>query len=72
MGGGIRPAGYARHHQTVVIFFIAVMLTYISITCQLIDKNIHPPPYVLVLGAEQRKPANESRYCGVHSRNGER
>ena len=44
MGGGIRPAGYARHHQAVVIFFIAVILTYISIAWKVIDKNIHPLP----------------------------
>lgn len=48
MGGGIRPAGYARHHQAVVIFFIAVILTYISIAWKVIDKNIHPLPITLL------------------------
>ncbi len=65
MGGGIRPAGYARHHQAVVIFFIAVILTYISIAWKVIDKNIHPlPPYAFVLGTGPRKPAKESRTVG--------
>lgn len=64
MGGEIRPAGYARHHQAVVIFFITVILTYISIAWKVIDKNIHPHPYAFVLDAGPRRPAKESRTVG--------